>query len=62
MSVAVIPTPKTSVYPPVVKGTQSTEITERDEVGYLVALIQASDGDNDTLWYDIVGKSYVIDL
>lgn len=56
VSVAVISTPKTSVHPPVIKAAQSTEVTERDEVGFLVALIQATDADNDTLWYDIVGK------
>lgn len=56
VSVMVVPTPKKSLHPPVIKATPATEITERDEVGYLVALIQATDGDNDTLWYDIVGE------
>jgi protocadherin Fat 1/2/3 len=32
------------------------EITESDQAGYLVALIQASDEDGDLLWYDIIGE------
>lgn len=32
------------------------KLTEGDQIGFLVGLIQASDADNDTLWYDIVGK------
>ncbi|XP_065170403.1 fat-like cadherin-related tumor suppressor homolog isoform X3 [Atheta coriaria] len=35
--------------------TQMIQVTESDEVGFHVGLVQATDGDNDTLWYDIVG-------
>jgi len=36
---------------------QTAEVTESDEVGFLVALVQASDRDGDSLWYDILGKN-----
>lgn len=65
VSILVVPVPAKSKHPPIVKTPQPTEITERDDVGYLVALIQASDQDNDTLWYDIVGKfefTYLLSL
>jgi len=36
---------------------QSVEVTESDEAGFLVALVQASDKDGDSLWYDILGEA-----
>lgn len=48
--------PTHSKHPPVLKGDQYVDVTENDEAGFLVTLIQASDPDNDTLWFDIVGK------
>jgi protocadherin Fat 1/2/3 len=53
----VVSVPRESPHPPQVKlPSQHVKITESDEEGYLVALIQASDEDGDFLWYDIVGK------
>lgn len=53
----VIEVPKESENPPVFKTkNQSVEVTESDEVRFLVALVQATDKDGDSLWYDIVGK------
>ncbi|XP_015586979.1 fat-like cadherin-related tumor suppressor homolog isoform X2 [Cephus cinctus] len=55
VSVQVIEAPVESENPPVFKTVnQSVEITESDDVGFLVALVQATDKDGDTLWYDIV--------
>lgn len=34
---------------------QRVEVTENDQEGYLVTLIQGYDEDEDVLWYDIVG-------
>ncbi|XP_014488108.1 PREDICTED: fat-like cadherin-related tumor suppressor homolog [Dinoponera quadriceps] len=55
VSVQVVETPKKSEHPPVFKtNNQSVEVTESDEVGFLVALMQATDKDGDSLWYDIL--------
>ncbi|XP_017769468.1 PREDICTED: fat-like cadherin-related tumor suppressor homolog isoform X4 [Nicrophorus vespilloides] len=54
VSVLVVDVPPKSKNPPIIKQPQSSEITEKDEIGFLVTLVQASDPDNDTLWYDIV--------
>lgn len=56
VSIQVVAVPTTSLHAPLVKGDQRVEVTESDKPGFLVALIQASDPDNDTLWFDIVGK------
>lgn len=57
VSVQVVEAPKESENPPVFKtNNQSVEVTESDEAGFLVALVQASDRDGDPLWYDILGK------
>jgi protocadherin Fat 1/2/3 len=57
VAVQVVSVPHESPHPPQVKlPNQHVKITESDEEGYLVALIQASDEDGDFLWYDIVGK------
>ncbi|XP_044259258.1 fat-like cadherin-related tumor suppressor homolog isoform X6 [Tribolium madens] len=56
VSVHVISVPLKSKHPPVIlKPPQAVKLTEGDEIGFLVALIEAHDKDNDTLWYDIVG-------
>lgn len=61
VSVQVVATPVTSDHAPVIKSAdQHVEVTESDAVGFLVALIQASDEDSDTLWYKIVGKFYIV--
>ncbi|XP_029031863.2 fat-like cadherin-related tumor suppressor homolog isoform X7 [Osmia bicornis bicornis] len=55
VSVQVVEVPKESENPPVFKtNNQRVEVTESDEVGFLVALMQASDKDGDSLWYDIL--------
>lgn len=48
--------PKTSRSPPKVKPPSLVQLTEGDQIGFLVSYIQATDPDNDTLWYDIVGE------
>ncbi|GLH14886.1 Fat-like cadherin-related tumor suppressor homolog [Gryllus bimaculatus] len=56
VSVQVMKVPKTSPHPPEIKNpNQTVEVTESDDITYLVALIQAIDDDGDMLWYDIVG-------
>lgn len=58
VSVQVIETPKESENPPLFKtSNQSVEVTESDQPGFLVALVQATDKDGDSLWYDILGKN-----
>lgn len=53
----VVEVPKESENPPVFKtSNQSVEVTESDEVGFLVALMQATDKDGDSLWFDILGE------
>lgn len=55
VSVQVVEAPKESNYPPIFKiNNQTAAVTESDEVGFLVALVQATDKDGDTLWYDII--------
>nr|XP_034195560.1 fat-like cadherin-related tumor suppressor homolog isoform X8 [Osmia lignaria] len=55
VSVQVVEVPKESENPPVFKtNNQRVEVTESDEVGFLVALMQATDKDGDSLWYDIL--------
>lgn len=50
-------TPKESPHAPVFKTVnQSVEVTENDDIGFLVALVQATDEDSTSLWYDVVGK------
>lgn len=62
VNVVVVPIPKESEHPPVIKMMdQKVDVTENDRPGYFVALIQATDDDNDQLWYDIVGE-YMFDL
>lgn len=47
--------PKTSKSPPIVKPLQAVQLTEGDEIGFLVASVSAFDPDNDSLWFDIIG-------
>ncbi|KAK0095182.1 hypothetical protein PV326_009029, partial [Microctonus aethiopoides] len=55
VSIQVVEASKDSKYPPVFKtNNQTATVTESDEVGFLVALVQATDKDGDALWYDIV--------
>ncbi|KAH0811930.1 hypothetical protein GEV33_010859 [Tenebrio molitor] len=55
VSVHVVAVPSKSKHAPVVmKPPQPVKLTEGDEIGFLVASIEAYDKDNDTLWYDIV--------
>lgn len=56
VQVKIVPVPKVSKNPPVVKTPSPVKLTEGDQIGFLVSLIQASDPDNESLWYDIVGK------
>lgn len=58
VSVIVVDTPtsKENVNQPQIKsGDQHVEVTENDNPGFLVTLIQAYDEDNDQLWFDIIG-------
>ncbi|CAG9825597.1 unnamed protein product [Phaedon cochleariae] len=41
--------------PPVVKSPPRVWLSEGEEVGFLVSTVTASDPDNDTVWYNIVG-------
>ncbi|KAK9754794.1 Cadherin domain [Popillia japonica] len=54
VSISVIPVPATPSAPPVIKSPQPVQTTENDTPGFLVASLQATDADNDYLWYDIV--------
>lgn len=57
VSVQVVEAPKASKNPPVFKtNNQTVKVTESDKAGFLVALVQASDKDGDSLRYDILGK------
>lgn len=63
VSVQVVETPKASENPPIfITANQNIEVMESDEIEYLVTLMQATDKDGDTLWYDIVGKCIKINL
>lgn len=57
VSIVVVSIPKESEHPPRIKTSdQHVEVTENDNPGYLVTLVQAYDEDNDQLWFDIIGK------
>lgn len=50
------PTSTENIHPPQIKiSDQRVEVTENDNPGFLVTLIQAYDEDNDQLWFDIIG-------
>ena len=50
-----------NVHEPICKNIQMY-ISENEKAGFLVTVIQATDKDNDVLWYDIIGiyLSYLI--
>lgn len=55
VNVAVVTVAEESLHAPVLKSPdQHVEVTESDIPGYLVTFFQATDDDNDQLWYDIV--------
>lgn len=58
-----MPISKENANPPQIKtNDQHVEVTENDNPGFLVTLIQAYDEDNDQLWFDIIGTyiGYII--
>lgn len=54
--VDVPPKESTNAPPQIKTNDQHVEVTENDNPGFLVTLIQAYDDDNDQLWFDIIGK------
>lgn len=57
VSVVVVAVAKHSEHAPQIKtNDQHVEVTENDNPGFLVTLIQAFDEDDDQLWFDIIGK------
>lgn len=64
MIIEVVSIPESSPNPPIIHPIESHTIvvSESENVGNLVAMIQAEDPDSDTLWYSISGKliSYYI--
>lgn len=63
VSVIVVDTPtsKENANPPQIKTSdQRVEVTENDNPGFLVTLIQAYDEDNDQLWFNIIGTYNII--
>nr|XP_022919754.1 fat-like cadherin-related tumor suppressor homolog isoform X3 [Onthophagus taurus] len=54
LSVSVIATPPSTSAPPSIIQPVKMEITENDIPGFLVTLLQATDPDGDSLWYDII--------
>jgi protocadherin Fat 1/2/3 len=57
VSVVVVNVPDESTFAPQIKiPNQHVEVTESDSPGFLVALIQATDEDDNQLWYDIIGE------
>lgn len=41
--------------PQIKTSNQHVEVTENDNPGFLITLIQATDEENDQLWFDIIG-------
>ena len=57
LNIVVIPISTNSPHAPVIKEDDSRiDVTESDRPGFLVALVQATDEDNDHLWYNLSGK------
>ncbi|XP_055371961.1 fat-like cadherin-related tumor suppressor homolog [Condylostylus longicornis] len=55
VNVVVVPIPDISEHAPIIKSSEhEVEVTESDRPGFLVTLIQATDEDNEQLWYDII--------
>lgn len=60
--VEVLKIPENSKHAPEIQNpNQRVDITESDTVGYIVALINAVDKDQDYLWYRIESK-YLLDV
>lgn len=60
LNVVIVPIINISPYPPRIKTLNNlVEVTESDKPGFLVTLIQATDEDNDYLWYNISGKYFL---
>lgn len=54
VKVIIVPVPTESLHSPQIKNAiQHAEVTENDSSGFLVALFQADDKDDDRLWYNI---------
>lgn len=56
--IKVIPVPMASKHAPnLIHKNMTVRVTENDPAGFLVAVIQATDEDDDHLWYKIIGKN-----
>lgn len=53
--VEIVDAPDDSMHAPkIISADQTVDVTENDQPGYLVTYFQATDEDNDRLWYDII--------
>lgn len=59
ISIQVVTVPEVAGVPFIKAKYQDVEVTEADPVGFLVAVIQATD-DSDNLWYNIVGEWHIL--
>lgn len=60
LNIVVIPISTNSPHAPVIKADDSRiDVTESDRPGFLVALVQATDEDNDHLWYNLTGEFFI---
>lgn len=52
--------PESSPNPPIIHPmeSQSIVVSESENVGNLVAMVQAEDPDSETLWYSISGNTF----
>lgn len=56
LSIKIVSVPEESEHPPQIKTpNQHFDVTENDNIGYHVTMIQAEDEDDDKLWFDIIG-------
>lgn len=55
---------ESSPNPPIIHPieTPSIVVSESENVGNLVAMVQAEDPNSDTLWYSISGKLFFLEL
>lgn len=59
LNIEVVNLPDSTTSPPHVKNNfLNAKITESEKIGHLVTQIQAYDENNDTLWYEIIGKYF----
>lgn len=57
LNIEVVNLPDSTTSPPHVKNNfLNAKVTESDKIGHLVTKIQAYDENNNTLWYEIIGK------